>query len=221
MITPAGIILYEKPVDWTSHDVVAHVRRQLGRGVKVGHAGTLDPFATGLLILLIGRATKSQSVFMGLPKVYRTVARLGALSNTGDRTGEIELTGRVPVDNVELPTGQIKQRPPTYSAIKIGGERAYKKARRGEQFEVPERVVTVYRFEQLWREDDRAEYEIECSSGTYVRSLIADLGDAHCEELRRTAIGPFHIEDADPERIIPLAEALTELPLLRSDVSRD
>ena len=96
------------------------------------------------------------------------------------------------------------QRPPTYSAVRVAGPQAYERARDGEQFEVPEREVTVYRFEQLWREDDRAEFLIECSSGTYVRSLIADLGDAYCEELRRTRIGPFAVEDADPQRVLPL-----------------
>src|SRR6202035_2905913 len=101
-------------------------------------------------------------------------------------------------DPPALPTGEIRQRPPIYSAVKIGGERAYRRARRGERFEMPPRIVTVSRFEQTWREDDRAGYLIECSSGTYVRSLIADLGDAYCEELRRTAIGPFEVRDAVP-----------------------
>ena len=100
----------------------------------------------------------------------------------------------MPGDELELPTGEVRQRPPAYSAVKVGGVRAYKRARRGEEVEVPERQVTVHRFEQLWREGDRAEFEIECSSGTYVRSLIADLGDAYCESLRRTAIGPFEVE---------------------------
>ena len=104
-----------------------------------------------------------------------------------------------------LPTGVLRQRPPAYSAVKIGGERAYAKARRGEVVETAEREVTVTRFEQLWREDDRAGLLIECSSGTYVRSLVADLGDAYCTELRRTAIGPFDVADADEERIVPLS----------------
>jgi tRNA pseudouridine55 synthase len=189
-----GVFLIDKPVGITSHDVVAAVRRALG-GVKTGHAGTLDPFATGLLLVLVGRATRIQQQLMGLPKRYETVARLGALSSTGDPEGEITHTGRIPPDPPELPTGEVRQRPPMHSAVKIDGERAYKRARRGEQFEMPERIVTVERFEQLWREDDRAAFSIECSSGTYVRSLIADLGDAYCVELRRTAIGPFRVED--------------------------
>jgi len=190
-----GVLPIDKPVGPTSHDVVARVRRALG-GVKTGHAGTLDPFASGLLLVLVGRATRIQNRLMGLPKRYETVARLGARSSTGDPEGEVELTGRLPPDPPALPTGELRQRPPRYSAVKIGGERAYRRARRGEVFEMPERVVTVYRFEQLWREAERAGYLIECSAGTYVRSLISDLGDAYCLELRRTAIGPFTVGDA-------------------------
>jgi tRNA pseudouridine55 synthase len=190
-----GVLLIDKPVGMTSHDVVAAVRRALG-GVKTGHAGTLDPFATGLLLVLVGHATRIQQQLMGLPKTYETVARLGAVSTTGDPEGEITETGRLPPDPPPLPSGEVLQRPPAYSAVKIGGERAYKRARRGERFELPERSITIHRFEQLWREDDRAAFLIECSSGTYVRSLIADLHDAYCVELRRTAIGPFKVSDA-------------------------
>jgi tRNA pseudouridine55 synthase len=202
-----GVLLIDKPAGMTSHDVVARVRRE--RGVKTGHAGTLDPFATGLLIVLLTReATREQARFMELRKTYRTVARFGAVSTTGDRDGEITETGKLPEDELALPTGEITQRPPVYSAVKVGGERAYKRARRGEEVETPPRIVTVHRFEELWREGERAEFEIECSSGTYVRSLIADLGDAYCEELRRTAIGPFEIEDADHENPLALTDAL-------------
>ncbi len=203
-----GILLIDKPAGITSHDVVAAVRRSLERGTKVGHAGTLDPFATGLLIVLVGRATKAQDRFMKLPKRYETEARLGAVSSTGDTEGEIAETGRLPADPLELPTGEVRQRPPLHSAVKIGGERAYRRARRGEQFELPERIVTVYRFEQLWREGERAAFEIECGAGTYVRSLIADLKDAYCLQLRRTAIGPFEVVDAvaPPARGVPWGE---------------
>jgi tRNA pseudouridine55 synthase len=206
-----GVILVDKPAGVTSHDVVAGVRRWLGRGVKVGHAGTLDPFATGLLLVLVGRATRVQRFLMALGKRYFTVARLGWNSTTGDPEGEVS-SGRMP--SLELPTGTIRQRPPAYSAVKVGGQRAYAKARRGEVVEVPEREVHVSRFELLWRDGDRAGFEIECSSGTYVRSLIADLGDAYCLELRRTAIGAFDVADADPERIVPLDHALAFLPAL-------
>ncbi len=206
-----GVLLIDKPAGKTSHDVVAAVRRE-HRGSKVGHAGTLDPFATGLLLVLVGRATRIQRFLMALPKSYETVAQLGALSTTGDPEGEITVTGRVPADPPDLPTGQVRQRPPAYSAIKIDGERAYARARRGEDVEVPERVVQVTRFEQTWRDGDRAGFVIDCSSGTYIRSLVADLGDGYCLELRRTAIGDFSVDDADPSRLIPLAEALAFLP---------
>jgi tRNA pseudouridine55 synthase len=203
-----GILLVDKPAGPTSHDVVARVRRE--RGGRVGHAGTLDPFATGLLIVLVGRAaTREQARFMALPKAYLAIARLGAVSTTGDPDGEITETGRVPPAGVELPTGTIRQRPPAYSAVKVGGVRAYRRARRGEELELPEREVTVYRFEELWREGNRAGFEIECSSGTYVRSLIAELGDAYTESLRRLRIGPFSVDEA--EAYLPLDAALARL----------
>ncbi len=205
-----GVVLVDKPAGVTSHDVVAMQRRRLGRGVKVGHAGTLDPFATGLLLVLVGRATRVQRYLMALGKRYETVARLGWTSTTGDPEGEIA-AGREPSLG-ELPTGTIRQRPPAYSAVKVGGRRAYALARRGEEVEIPEREVQVSRFELLWRDGERAAFAIECSSGTYVRSLIADLGDAYCVELRRTAIGPFEVADADHERILPLDDALAFLP---------
>ena len=193
----------------TSHDVVAQVRRSLH--VKTGHAGTLDPFATGLLLVLLGRATRVQRFLMTLPKTYRVVARLGWTSDTGDRDGTLTHTGRVPA-TLEIPVGDQMQRPPAYSAVKVGGERLYAKARRGEAVEGEPRPVTVYRSELLWHEDDRAGFEIECSSGTYVRQLVAALGDAYCEELERTAVGRFRLEDADPERVVPLEQALDFLP---------
>src|SRR3954452_17641177 len=209
----AGVLLYPKPAGVTSHDVVAQVRRRLseesGRRVKVGHAGTLDPFATGLLLVLVGSATRAQRFLMALPKSYRAVARLGWTSSTGDRDGELLETGRVP-DGLTLPTGEMMQRPPAYSAVKVGGERLYKKARRGEAVEGAPRPVTVHGFEQLWRDGERVGLELEVSSGTYVRQLVADLGDAYCDELERTAVGPFRLTDA--ERFVPLAEALPFLP---------
>jgi tRNA pseudouridine55 synthase len=208
-----GVILVDKPAGPTSHDVVARVRRALGRGVKVGHSGTLDPFATGLLLILVGRATRIQRFLMELPKEYVTEARLGWTSTTGDPEGELVETGRVPPADVALPTGLIRQRPPAYSAIKIGGRRAYAMARAGEEVEIPEREVRVDAFEQLWRDgDERAAFRIACSSGTYVRSLIMDLGDAYCVSLRRTSIGPFSAADAiappDRDDDRPFAPAL-------------
>ena len=206
-----GILLVDKPPGITSHDVVARVRRTLARGTKVGHAGTLDPFSTGLLLVLVGRATRVQRFVMALPKRYEVLARLGFTSSTGDTEGEIT-PGRTPPEPLVLPTGRIRQRPPAYSAVKVGGERAYRLARRGEAVEVPEREVEVTRFEELWREGDHAAFAIECGSGTYVRSLVADLGDAYCLELRRTRIGHLSVDDADPERLVGLDDALAFLP---------
>jgi len=203
-----GVLLVDKPAGPTSHDLVARVRRE--RHGKVGHAGTLDPFATGLLIVLVGReATRHAARFTALPKTYRAVARFGAVSTTGDPQGEITETRRLPRAELQLPTGSIRQRPPVYSAVKVGGVRAYRRARRGEEVALPHREVTVYRFDQVWRRGDRACFEIECSSGTYVRSLIVDLGDAYTESLRRTRIGPFSVEEA--EAFLSLDAAIARL----------
>jgi len=207
-----GVLLVAKAAGVTSHDVVAQVRRRYD--AKVGHAGTLDPFATGLLLVLLGQATRAQRFLMALPKTYRAVARLGWTSDTGDCDGELVETGRIPVE-LDLPMGEMLQRPPAYSAVKMGGERLYKKARRGEAVEAEPRPITVYRFEQVWREGDRVGLELEVSSGTYVRQLVADLGDAYCEELERTAIGPFRLEDA--ESFVPLGEALSFMPAVELD----
>ncbi len=214
-----GVILFDKPAGVTSHDVVASVRRDFGRGVKVGHAGTLDPFATGLLLVLVGRATRVQRWLMALPKRYEAGARFGFVSTTGDPEGEIASTGVVPDGDLVLPVGVLRQRPPPYSAVKVGGRRAYALARAGVEVSLAEREVSVYRFEEVWRSGsaDRRRFAIECSSGTYVRSLIADLGDAYCDELRRTRIGPFEVADADPTRVIPLRDSLSFLPEVALD----
>jgi tRNA pseudouridine55 synthase len=207
----SGVVLYAKPAGVTSHDVVAQVRRKLPRKTKVGHAGTLDPFATGLLLVLVGKATCAQQFLMALPKTYRAVARLGWTSTTGDPEGELSQSGRIP-DDPRIPTGDLMQRPHAYSAVKVEGKRAYDLARRGELPELAERPVTVYRAERLAHDGEHAEFEIECSAGTYVRQLVAELGDAYCERLERTRIGPFRLADADPERIVALSEALSFLP---------
>jgi tRNA pseudouridine55 synthase len=209
-VATGALLLVDKQAGVSSHHVVAGLRRRYD--AKGGHAGTLDPFATGLLIVLLGRpATREQRRFMELPKTYLATARFGAVSSTGDPEGEIVETGRFPEGELELPIGEIRQRTPAFSAVKVGGERAYRRARRGEELEMPDRLVTVHRFECVRRDADRAEFEIECSSGTYVRSLIADLGDAYCERLRRTRIGPFGIEEADESTPIPIADALARL----------
>jgi tRNA pseudouridine55 synthase len=197
-MTPVdGLILADKPAGITSHDMVARARHALGRR-RVGHAGTLDPFATGLLILLVGRATRVQRYLMALPKTYEVVVRFGATSSTGDTEGEITETGVLPDFPLVLPTGELLQRPPAHSAVKVDGERSYARARRGETVVLEERPVHVHEFTMLWHEGDRAGLRIVCGSGTYVRSLVADLGDAYCVELRRTAIGPFAVDGAWP-----------------------
>jgi tRNA pseudouridine55 synthase len=188
-----AVLLYDKPAGVTSHDVVAKLRRE--RGCKAGHAGTLDPFATGLLLILLGRATRLQRFLVGLPKAYLATARLGWRSSTGDPDGELVETGDLP-GSLELPTGIVRQRVPMTSAVRVGGERLYRKAHRGETVETPERDVEVHRAELLAAADGLAHYEIECGAGTYVRTLIETLGDAYCSDLRRTAVGPFRVEDA-------------------------
>jgi tRNA pseudouridine55 synthase len=157
---------------------------------------------------------------MELRKRYEATARFGAISTTGDPEGEIVHTGLVPDGDLELPVGRLRHRPPAYSAVKVGGRRAYQLARAGIDVEPPEREVDVYSFEELWRDGERRGFAIECSSGTYIRSLIADLGDAYCEQLRRTRIGDLNVDDADPERPIPLSQALAFLPELALDAEQ-
>jgi tRNA pseudouridine55 synthase len=211
---PAGGLLIDKPAGVTSHDVVAGIRRE--RGGRVGHAGTLDPFATGLLIVLLGRATRLQRYLVPLAKTYQAVARLGWRSSTGDPDGELRHTDRIP-ERLELPTGTIRQRVPMTSAVKVGGERLYKKAHRGEAIETPEREVTVYSAKLLGSEGEYARFEVTVSAGTYVRTLIETLDDAYCAELRRTAIGPHRVEDASEERVVTPLELLAAMPRVELD----
>jgi tRNA pseudouridine55 synthase len=203
-----GALLVDKPAGVTSHDVVARIRRE--REEKVGHAGTLDPFATGLLIVMLGRATRLQRYLLPLPKRYRATARLGWRSSTGDPDGELTETGQIP-DQLELPTGEVEQRVPMTSAVKVEGERLYKRAHRGEEIETPTRAVTVHRVDLIESDSERATFEIECSSGTYVRTLIETLEDAYCEELRRIAIGPFEVVE-EQERELSVEELMAFLP---------
>lgn len=229
-----GLILVDKPAGCSSHDVVAQVRRTVvgsersGKGVgrvRVGHAGTLDPFATGLLVVLLGRATRVQAHVMALAKRYEASARFGATSTTQDPEGVITETGRVPAwlalapghePPGTLPTGTVRQRPPAYSAIHVDGRRAYALARAGQAVELPEREVEVHRFERT----GPADFVIECSTGTYVRTLLADLGDAYCTALRRTAVGPFDVAEATTEPraedLIPLGDALGRFLAVRA-----
>jgi tRNA pseudouridine55 synthase len=176
---------------------------------KVGHAGTLDPMATGLLIILVGRdATRVQDRFMGLPKTYTGTLRLGETTASYDADSPVDTradAGAVTDEALEAMaatlTGEIEQRPPAFSAIKVGGERLYKKARRGETVDVVARPTSVYAFELTGRRGNDVDFRVECSKGTYVRSLAHDLGQAvgvgaHLVALRRSAIGPFTAEEA-------------------------
>jgi tRNA pseudouridine55 synthase len=209
-----GIVLVDKPAGVTSHDVVYDVRRKLsraaGRRVKTGHAGTLDPFATGLLVVLIGRATRLQRYLQHQPKTYRVTAKLGWTSDSGDSDGELVHTGRVPEDP-QLPTGALMLPVPKLSAIKVEGERLYAKARRGEDFEAPVREMTVYRAERMALEGDQAVFDIDCAGGTYIRSVVGTLEDAYCAELVRTRVGDLSLDDADPDLILDPLEVLSHL----------
>ncbi len=191
------LLLCDKPAGTTSRALVEAVRRERGCE-KAGHAGTLDPFATGLLLVLLDGATRLQRFLTELPKTYLASVRLGWRSSSGDPEGELTETGRIPA-SLALPTGTVRQRVPMTSSVRVGGERLYRKARRGETVTTPPRDVEIHRAELLGHDAETARYEIECSSGTYVRSLIETLGDAYCAELRRTAVGPFRVEDAGEE----------------------
>jgi tRNA pseudouridine55 synthase len=206
------IILADKPAGISSFGVVARVRRQLteaaGHRVKVGHTGTLDPFATGLMILLSGKFTRRAGEFSKLDKVYEAAIRLGATSTTGDPEGEITETSlQVPnLQEVEQVlqkfVGKITQTPPIYSAIKIGGQRAYKLARRGENPEIPPRQVEIYSLELLNYDYPTLEIRVHVSSGTYIRTLAADIGQAlgvgaYVTSLRRTRIGRYDVKTAE------------------------
>lgn len=214
---PAGFIRTDKPAGVTSHDVVARYRRELG--VKAGHAGTLDPFATGLLIVLLGAATRLQRYVIGLPKTYLATARLGWRSSTGDPDGELTETGRVP-ERLALPTGRIAQTVPMTSAVRVGGERLYRKAHRGEWADRPTREVEVHRAELVETGEGTATFLVECSSGTYVRTLVETLADAYCESLRRVAIGPLQLpEAAAAERVEPPLALVSQLAAIELDAA--
>lgn len=204
-----GVLLIDKPAGLTSHDVVARVRRKLRPTVKkVGHAGTLDPFATGLLVVLVGRATKLARFFMDLPKEYVCTVKFGARSDTGDLTGVISATGmtttRAAVEAV-LPRfrGTVLQRVPMTSAVKVDGERLYKKAHRGEVVETPVKEVDISSIEVLSFDEEAQSMScrIACSKGTYVRQLATDLGEAvgaggYLQQLSRTAVGELRLDEA-------------------------
>ena len=203
-----GVLLIDKPEGLTSHDVVASVRRALRPAVKkVGHAGTLDPFATGLLVVLVGRATKLARFFVDLPKEYECTMRFGSRSDTGDRTGELAATGRsVTLAEIEeaVPgfVGRIMQRVPMTSAVKVDGERLYKKAHRGEVVETPVKEVEISAIEMLDFDEatQSLRCRIACSKGTYVRQLAIDIGEAvgagaYLQDLSRLAVGDLRLDD--------------------------
>ncbi len=216
----ARIFVRDKEAAITSHDLVNRTRREVGVQ-RVGHAGTLDPFATGLMVILVGRATRLQRYLLGLDKTYLALAQLGWSSDSGDRDGVLHETGRLP-RSLALPTGTVIQQVPLTSAVRVDGERLYRRAHRGEGAPpggLPTRTVEVARAELLEHDPatNRARYEIECSSGTYIRSLIETLDDAYTLELRRTAIGPIGL--AEGERELSAAEALAHLPAIELDAA--
>lgn len=213
------IILIDKPAGWTSFDVCAKIRGKIRaqyrargekptkRQLRVGHAGTLDPFATGLLIVLLGDATKKADEFLKLDKVYEATIMLGKTSTTGDPEGEITaVSDRQPpredvVTALQKLTGRITQTPPAYSAIKINGQRAYALARKGETVTIPTREVEIFSLELVAYDYPRLTIRTHVSSGTYIRSLAEDIGTtlntgAYCQELRRTSIHDYSIDDA-------------------------
>ena len=206
-----GIILIDKPADMTSFGVVARVRRvlseQAGRKVKVGHCGTLDPFATGLLILCIGKECKHAGGYMKRDKVYEATVRLGQTSSTGDPEGEVTDTGKKQPNQEEITevirqfTGEIDQVPPMHSAVKINGQRAYRLAREGKTVEVPARKVTIHSLEVIDYTYPELTIRTHVSSGTYIRSLVQDIGQelgtgAYCTQLRRLSIADWDVTNA-------------------------
>lgn len=212
-LTPSGIVLVDKPAGPTSFDIVAAVRRRTG--ARTGHAGTLDPFATGLLLLLSGAATRLQQRFVGLPKRYVTEIDLTSTTTTGDPEGEpVEEHDAPPPDELEEQLdglrGAIELPIPAASAVKIDGERAYRLHRRGVAVEMPVRRMVVHELRQERYADGAVVLDLLVSSGTYVRAIAEALG-GHCTTLRRTEIGPFRVEEADEERVIPPDEALARL----------
>jgi tRNA pseudouridine55 synthase len=212
-LEPSGIILVDKPAGPSSFAVLARVRSRLG--TKMGHAGTLDPFATGLLLLLSGRSTRLAGSFVGLDKRYLTDVDLSSRTSTGDPEGDVVERLEPPAQaelerRLEGLRGEIELPIPAASAVKIGGERAYKLHRRGVQVEMPLRRSRVDALDVIAYTNGVATLDLRVSSGTYVRAIAEALG-GHCAALRRLEIGPFSVEDADEERVIPADEALALL----------
>jgi tRNA pseudouridine55 synthase len=214
-LDPTGVILVDKPAGPSSFAVVADVRRKTG--ARTGHAGTLDPFATGLLILLSGRATRLASSFVSLDKRYVTEIDLRARSSTGDLEGTLGPPRDAPAPDalanaLERLRGEIELPIPAASAVKIGGERAYRLHRRGVEVEMPLRRSRVNALEVIAYRDGIVTLDLQVGSGTYVRAIADALG-GHCRTLRRTEVGPFRVEEADVDRIVPVEAALGRIGL--------
>jgi tRNA pseudouridine55 synthase len=205
-----GLVLVDKPAGPSSFDVVKALRERYG--AKAGHAGTLDPLATGLLLCLLGPSTRLARYLVGLDKSYQTEIRLGLRTTTGDREGEIaEETEIAPREAIEALEGEVELTVPRASAVKVGGERAYRLHRRGLAVEMPTRLSTVYALRIRRYAPPLVELDLHVSSGTYVRALADALG-GHCRLIRRTAVGPFSVEDADDERVLAALAAVAHLP---------
>jgi tRNA pseudouridine55 synthase len=212
-LDPTGLVLVDKPAGPSSFAIVRDLRERTG--ARAGHAGTLDPFATGLLLVLLGRATKLAQRFVGLDKRYLTEIDLTARTSTGDLEGEALDSHDPPGEQelaelVEQLRGELDLQIPAASAVKIGGERAYKLHRKGVAVEMPVRRSTIHSAELLAYDGRTATLDLLVGSGTYIRSIADKLG-GHCVSLRRTEVGPFRVEDADPARIIPAEEAVAAL----------
>lgn len=235
-----GLLLVDKPAGMTSHDVVAIARRSLGER-QIGHAGTLDPFATGLLVLLVGRATRLLPYLDGEPKVYHAEVRFGTETDTDDATGDITREAPLPDASavaraIEQLTGPLEQQPPAYSAKQVGGQRAHSAARAGTPLTLPTARVHVHGWRVVRSDSERLEAEITCSGGTYIRALARDLGRltgsaAHLARLRRTQSGPCHVRDACTlERVqsrdcmpvspLPVLSSLTPVQLADDELVR-
>jgi tRNA pseudouridine55 synthase len=220
-LSPTGLVLVDKPAGPSSFAVVKRLRDQTG--ARAGHAGTLDPFATGLLLVLLGSATRLAQYLVGLDKRYVTEVDLHSSTSTGDIDGELVEEHEPPAleeldERLEPLSGEIMLRVPAASAVKVEGERAYRRFRAGEDVDMPHRTSTVHELVLHRYEDGVATLELLVSSGTYVRAIADELG-GHCRTLRRTAVGPFSVDDADEERILPPADALPFLPAI--DLSPD
>ncbi|MGI8615233.1 MAG: tRNA pseudouridine(55) synthase TruB [Actinomycetota bacterium] len=231
MIPAEGLLLVDKPLGVTSHDVVDVVRRGL-RTRKVGHAGTLDPMATGLLLIGVGRATRLLRFLGGLPKTYEGTLRLGVETTTLDADGDVVRETEVDVSEADVAAamrrlvGESLQRPPAYSAVKVGGRKLYEAAREGEHLEAEPRPIRVDAFDLVSFDVPDATFRVTCSGGTYVRVLVADVGaalscGAHLTALRRTAIGPYVVDAAvAPDGVgdpLPMDAAVGHLPRLDLD----